>query len=397
MMPNRLLPIAALFAAVFGTACCTSHGPSPKSASSRDLAPSLPAKAQLLPALEHMADAQLAMPTYAGNNPPADWVGGTFYVGLTRLMHVSDSTRFRDAALRIADRYNWQFQLARGHPAQGHADDECIGQMYIDLAYRTNDLGKLTPMRRQLDEVIDGFEHPTDATRRAWDNHLERDGASMPWWWCDSFFMAPPVFTRLSVVTGDRKYIDEMDKLWWFTTGKLYDRDEHLFYRDASFFNRKTPNGQKTFWSRGNGWVVAGTANVLTYMPPDYPSRKNYEQLFREMCARLLTLQQPDGFWRGSLLDPQSSPAPETSGTAFFCYAFAWGINHGLLERDKYQPAVQNAWSALNASIRPDGLIGWVQAIGDQPTTSSAQSTQAYAVGGYLLAGTEIIRLHGNP
>ena len=69
-------------------------------------------------------------------------------------------------------------------------------------------------------------------------------------------------------------------------------------------------NGQKVFWSRGNGWVLAGLALVLQRMPADYPDRAKYEKQFKDMAARIAGLQQPDGLWRASLLDPGSYPNP---------------------------------------------------------------------------------------
>src|SRR5262249_52190625 len=159
------------------------------------------------------------------------------------------------------------------HPGQGHADDECIGQMYIDMAVTNGEGPKLNGMRAQLDEIIAGYKNPTDTTRRGWGNKLQRDGASWPRGGGGSVFLSPAVFTRMSVVTGDNKYIDAADKQWWFTAERLYDPQEHLFYRDSKYPARRTVNGKKVFWSRGNGWVIAGTANVLTYMPKNYPTR----------------------------------------------------------------------------------------------------------------------------
>jgi rhamnogalacturonyl hydrolase YesR len=347
-------------------------------------------RAEITAAMDRMASAQLAL---YGENPPADWVAGAFYVGLARLSHLSGDARFLDAERKVAERHNWEFKPSRAAPGIAHADNECIGQMYIDLAVQLKDPAKLAGIRRQWDEVIAGFDHPTPENQQAWRSRSAPGSENLPWWWCDAFFMAPPGLTRLSAVTGDRKYIDAMDKQWWATAAKLYDPEEHLFYRDARFLTQKTPSGKKVFWGRGNGWVVAGLANVLTYMPPDYPSRPRYEKLFKEMCAKLLAVQQPDGLWRASLIDAESAPYPETSGTAFYCYAFAWGINHGLLERAAYEPAARNAWAALNARLRPDGLLGWVQRVGDRPDSTEASSTQPYAVGGYLLSGAEMIDL----
>ena len=55
---------------------------------------------------------------------------------------------------------------------------------------------------------------------------------------------------------------------------------------------------------------------------PQFPS---LHPLFETMAERIVELQKPDGYWPPSLLAPEGSP-PETSGTGFFTYGFAWGI-----------------------------------------------------------------------
>ena len=51
------------------------------------------------------------------------------------------------------------------------------------------------------------------------------------------------------------------------------------------------------------------------------------EEALRAMAVAIARQQGNDGLWRANLDDPDQCPNPETSGTAFFCYAFAWGIN----------------------------------------------------------------------
>ena len=69
------------------------------------------------------------------------------------------------------------------------------------------------------------------------------------------------------------------------TTDFLYDPVEELYFRDSRFFERRDDKGRKQFWSRGNGWVFAGIANLLDVLPKDNPHRPRMEQLFRDMAA----------------------------------------------------------------------------------------------------------------
>jgi len=103
--------------------------------------------------------------------------------------------------------------------------------------------------------------------------------------------------------------------------------------------------------------------------------------------------QQPDGLWRASLLDPESYPVKETSGSGFYCYGLAWGINNGLLDRATALPHVEKAWAALAACVTPEGKLTHVQPVGADPRGFKPDSTEAYGVGAFLLAGTEIYSL----
>jgi rhamnogalacturonyl hydrolase YesR len=193
--------------------------------------------------------------------------------------------------------------------------------------------------------------------------------------------------------TNKAAYLDFAVTKWWVTSDYLYDKEEHLFYRDSTMFGKTEKNGRKIFWSRGNGWVMAGLARVLEILPADHPSRPRFEQQYRELAEKILSCQQSDGFWRSSLLDPDSYKMKETSGTGFYCYAFAWGINHGLLDRARYEPAARRAWAALVSCVTPEGKLTHVQPIGFTPVTFDAQHTEPFGVGAFLLAGCEINRL----
>ena len=111
------------------------------------------------------------------------------------------------------------------------------------------------------------------------------------------------------------------------------------------------------------------------------------------MCERISILQDKDGYWHASLLDPEAYPNPETSGSGFFVYALAYGINSGLLDRGKYLPVVLKGWNALEKAVFPDGKLGWVQPVAQNPQETTKEMTEVYGVGAFLLAGSEIYKL----
>jgi len=220
------------------------------------------------------------------------------------------------------------------------------------------------------------------------------------WWWCDALFMGPPVFVQYASLTGDNKYLTANDELYNECYELLFDQEEHLFARDMRYQWKgdgeymKESNGEKIFWSRGNGWVIGGLALVLQQMPEDYENRDFYEDLFKKMAAKLKSIQPEDGMWRSSLLDPGAYPHGEVSGTGFDTYAFLWGINNGLLDRDEYLPAAMKAFSGMMACQQKSGMVGWVQPIGADPKRNfSADSWEVYGTGAYLLAASEMLKL----
>ena len=266
-----------------------------------------------------------------------------------------------------------------------HADDHCVGQAYAELYFQLREPKMIAPMRARFDEIL--------ANPREGILQFRTPGNQDRWSWCDALFMAPPAWVRMHVATGDPRYLELAVNHWWRTSDYLYDKDEQLYYRDSTYFEKREPNGAKVFWGRGNGWVMGGLVRMLQYIPSHHPSRKRFEEQFKQMAAKLLTCQQSDGMWRASLLDPAGYPLKETSSSGFFTYAFAWGVNQGLLDRVSYEPAVRKGWAALVSCVQNDGKLTHVQPIGANPQNFPDDATENYGVGAFLLAGSEIHRM----
>ncbi len=353
----------------------------------------LPARGAVLPVLEYVAAAQIAdmsrqpIQFATGSNLSeisSNWVAATFYVGAARLARVSDNTNTLRFLTGVAEHYNYALRGARAERTLLNADDVAIGDLYQELYARRRQPGVLMPLQQRLDFMVP---------------HLNRsqETETLIWWWCDALFMAPPVLARQSALTGDPKYIGAMDKEWRRTAARLWVEQDRLFLRDERFKDKEYigTGGKPVYWARGNGWVMGGLARTLEVMPADFAGRAFYTGTFKKMASRVIELQQPDGLWRSDLNDPTGFPHAETSGSAFFVYALAWGINHGLLDRQTYQGAVTKGWAALNRHVLPNGLIGAAQKTGDRPVPIKPEDVGPYATGAFLLAGLEIIDLHG--
>jgi unsaturated rhamnogalacturonyl hydrolase len=334
-----------------------------------DLSAEIKAKA-IDAAMKKVGDWQVKV---AEPNFNKQWTFAALYDGLLAASKTTSDSKYHDAVLHFAERSNWTL-LNERFP---HADDQAFGQAYLDLYLEDKKPVRMADTKAIMDRLI---VHPDDPDK-------------LLWWWCDALFMSPPVLLRMYEITHDKKYLDYMDHEWWLTSASLYNQENHLYFRDSRYFTQKQANGKPIFWSRGNGWVMGALVNVLRILPTDYPSRPKYLAQFREMAAEIAAIQSPDGLWRSGLLDPDAYDLPEVSGSAFFTFGIAYGINEKILDRKTYLPVVEKSWKAMLNHIYADGRLGSIQPIDGQPGKFKPSASYVYGVGGFLLAGSEMHRL----
>ncbi|MGE9291588.1 MAG: glycoside hydrolase family 88/105 protein, partial [Puniceicoccales bacterium] len=336
------------------------------------------------------------------------WVDGIRWAGVVDLATVSDEPKLQEAIVSMGSKNRPKpWVLWQEHEGEPHfADELCIGETFVAEFERTGDPAVIADTQARIDAAATAILSEEMAETFA--NREQREfKTSYLWYWCDSLIMAPPAFARLSAATGNPKYLEAMHLEWRRTSESLYDEEEHLYYRDAnfvpgeetvekSFKNRptQTANGEKVFWSRGNGWVMGAFARTIPYIPVDDPEREWYIDQFKEMSAKIASLQRPDGTWSPSLLDYEDFPYSEMSGTSLYCFALAWGINEGILPKDEYLPVVEKAWAAMLQSFNDKGLIGYVQGVGDQPgKVFSQMNNSGYADGAFMMAAAQLVEL----
>lgn len=317
------------------------------------------------------------------NHKLNDWTNGAYYVGVTKAYQATGNKAYLNGLKEMAKTINWM-------PGERwfHADDITICQSFLYMKEEGVEGVNLEPTVAVLDRVMtEDYD---------WNDDIK----PIYWWWCDALFMGPPVFVHYGVLSGQDEYLKASDKLYKECVDLLFDQEEHLFARDMRYQWKgdkeymKESNGKKIFWSRGNGWVIGGLALILQKMPADYENRRYYVDLFKKLAARLKSVQPEDGLWRSSLLDPEAYPHGEVSGTGFDTFAFLWGINNGLLDREEYLPAAMKAFNGLMACQQKNGMMGWVQPIGADPKRNfSADSWEVYGTGAYLLACSEMLKL----
>lgn len=311
---------------------------------------------------------------------PDEWPAATLMVGMAKWAEIADDASYYKWLKDIAIAKDWKLRPDRFY----HADDHCIGQLYLSLYEKYGDPQMIEPTRQQLDQII---ENPSSVPL-TWNERVGEDR----WSWADSLFMAPPVWTRLSSLTGDPKYREWMYQEYKAVTELLWDPEEHLYFRDTRFITQRH-NGQKIFWGRGNGWVFGGLTEMIPAIPQGTEHYDYFVGIYQMMAEKIASIQTENGHWAMSLLEADTYPTPETSGTGFYVFGLAWGINHGLLDRERYEPVVFKGWDALTRCITPEGMLGYVQPIGAEPGSAWPDKTEVYGTGAFLAAGAELTRL----
>jgi len=227
------------------------------------------------------------------------------------------------------------------------------------------------------------------------------------WSWIDAIQMGMPVFAKLGGLYNDSRYFEKMYEMYMFTRNKhgdngLFNEKDGLWWRDKDFDPPyKEPNGEDCYWSRGNGWVVAALVKAMEIIPQNDPHRKQYLADYKKMMEALIPIQREDGYWNASLHDPTNFGGKELTGTALFVYGMAWGVNNGILPREKYLPVLLKAWNGMASnSLHESGFLGFVQSTGKEPkdgqpvTYDKQPNFEDFGLGCFLLAGSEVYKLN---
>lgn len=313
------------------------------------------------------------------------WTRAVYYEGLMALYYINEDETLYDYAVDWGESHDWK--PTYGIPDTRDGDHQCCGQTYIELYQISKNPDWIAPIKENIDYMV---------------NSEKADD----WSWIDAMQMSMPVFAKLGAVLNDTSYFRKMYDLFSFSKyyhgdSGLYNAYEHLWWRDATFVPPvTTPNGLNLYWSRGNGWVFAALARVLDVIPENETHRDEYLTNFQEMAEALIAVQRNDGFWNPSLVDPDHFGGKETSGTAFFVYGLAWGINQGFLDSATYMPHVIAGWEGLvKDALHDNGFLGWVQGTAKEPKDGQPLSYykppnfEDFALGAFLLAGSEVYKL----
>jgi rhamnogalacturonyl hydrolase YesR len=164
-------------------------------------------------------------------------------------------------------------------------------------------------------------------------------------YWIDDMYMIPLLQVQAFRATRDMKYLDRAA----LAMASYFDR---LQKENGLFFHGENA---PFYWGRGNGWMAAGSAELLRSLPADHPRRERIMAGYLKMMKGLLETQSESGLWRQLIDKPESWV--ESSGSAMFTFGMVTGVRNGWLDEKTYGSASRKAWLALVDLLDEQALL----------------------------------------
>jgi len=273
---------------------------------------------------------------YIGYPETFYWTGALKFAALTK--NTDLLSKFQN---RFESLYTTEKALL---PIMNHVDLNMFGSLPLELFHLTQEKRYLTlglpyaDTQWEVPENAQPKEKEWAANGYSWQTRL----------WIDDMYMITIVQVQAYKVTNEMKYIDRAAKEMVLYLKEL-QRPNGLFYHapDVPFY-----------WGRGNGWMAAGMAELLRYLPADHKDRPSILRGYRTMMKSLKQYQTPNGIWN-QLIDDENC-WPETSGSAMFTYAMITGVKKGWLNEKEYGSVAHNAWMALVPYVNDQGAVAQV-------------------------------------
>ncbi len=213
----------------------------------------------------------------------------------------------------------------------GHVDANVYGILPLELYILTKDERLLKQGLKFADEQ--------------WENPLENGMTNQTRYWIDDVYMIGSLQTQAYRATKNEIYL-ERAALQLDNYIKKLQQANGLFHHGPE---------APMYWGRGNGWVAAGMAELLSELPKSNPHYKSIENGYKKMMDALVKYQAEDGMWR-QLIDVEEA-WNETSSTAMFGFSMAMGTKTGILKDKKYIASYKKAWNSLITYLDEKGRM----------------------------------------
>ena len=273
-------------------------------------------------------------PNYITYPDACAWLGALWFGKVTKNEPLLD---------KLKDRFEPLFSTEQKMlPRMNHVDHNVVGAVPLELYIQKKGDQRYYDLGMRYADTQ--WEAPVDATPEQ-KAYADKGYSWQTRIWIDDMLMITTIQSQAYRATGDRKYIDRAAREMAMYLKKI-QRPNGLFYHspEAPFF-----------WARGNGWMAAGMAQLLSILPKDNSDRTTIMEAYKKMMNTLKQNQDPDGMWHQLIDEPASYK--ETSGTAMFTYAMIVGVKHGWLDKKEYGTAARKGWLALVTYINENDEI----------------------------------------
>ncbi len=212
--------------------------------------------------------------------------------------------------------------------------------------------------------------------------------------WADDLYMSTMLLLNLYGRTGEGSYIQDARQQVVNFNKYLFDPRAELMYHN--YYADSAKHGV-AFWARANGWALMAEAEAMRERELIQLRGDTVFALYRRHASGIARYQDREtGLWH-QVLDKRDSYL-ETSASAMFVYAIAFGVNRGYLA-PSYRDVALRGWRGVMSKIRPDGQIEGTcgsMGVSDQLSDYYQAPTplnDPHAIGPVLLAGREMLRL----
>jgi unsaturated rhamnogalacturonyl hydrolase len=157
----------------------------------------------------------------------------------------------------------------------------------------------------------------------------------------DSVFMVCPLLVRAGMFDRAVEHFEKMQAL--------------CLRRDGLY--RHSPLAEVA-WGRGNAFPLLGLALTLSHFPATHAGFAQMKNAYAGLAEALWRHQRDDGMWR-QVIDVLEA-WPEYSCTAMIGGSLASGLAKGWISGDRYNTAVDRAWTAIQKRTGSDGSVNGV-------------------------------------
>lgn len=171
--------------------------------------------------------------------------------------------------------------------------------------------------------------------------------------WLDGLYMGEPFYALYSTMFKDTSAFNDIANQFLLIAKHSYDKKTGLYFHgwDESrqqLWSNKETGCSPNLWGRALGWYAVGLIDVLDYFPEHHPKRKELIVIFQNLMANVLKQREQKSKLWYQVVDKQDSAGNylEASASSMFTYAFAKGVNKGVLDK-KYAEIARESFQGI--------------------------------------------------